>query len=207
MKIHGIAVAVLSAALVASACASRNAVTGEPTNALDRKLGAFSFIEEGDLVSFIVNTRATQYRDKDPYIPLEICVANHGAKELSLSRESFTLVDAEGNRYPCAGPRELLESYDPLDLDRRLQELQDIVFNRFSTYTFYPSKFSPTRAAPSRPGGSSVVRDNVTIPKFGFTIDLLYFPMPKTGIHKQKFELQMKARELPDTVFVKFMVL
>lgn len=207
MTARGIAAGLVCAVLVAAACSSRTPVTGEPTNALDRKLGAFSFIEEGDLVTFIVNTRATQYRDKEPYIPLEVCIANHGAKALSLSRESFTLVDAEGNRYPCAGPRELLESYDPLDLDRRLQELEDIVFNKFSTYVFYPSKFSPTRGLPVRAGASAVVRDNLTIPKFGFTIDLLYFPAPKTGIHKQKFELQMKARELPDTVYVKFMVL
>ena len=201
------AVAALSIGVAALACSGKTPVSGQPTTAVDRKLGYFTYMEEGDLVSLIVNTRATQYRDKEAYIPLEVAIANRGLKELELTRESFTLVDAEGNRYPCAAPGELLSGYDPLDLDRRLQELSEIVFNRFATFTFYPSKFSPTRAVFARTAGDAVVHDNVSLPKFGYTIDMIYFPQPKTGIHKKRFELHMNSKTLPEPVFVKFMVI
>jgi hypothetical protein len=174
---------------------------------VDTKLSTFAFMEEGNLVSFIVGTRATQYRDEAGYMPLEICIANRGVREISLTRESFTLVDSEGNRHACVGPRELLEKYEFLDLDLRLTELSDIVFNRFAAFTRYPSKFSPNRAISPNPAASSIVRDSVVIPKFGYIIDMIYFPVPKTGLHNQRFELFMQAPELPEPVFVKFLVL
>jgi len=140
------------------------------------------------------------------HIPIEISVANSGLKQLTLTRESFVLVDAEGNRYPAAGPKELLENYEFLDLDRRLQEIEGVTFNRFATYTIYPSKFSPTRRNPVRPGESSLVRDSITVPKFGYLIDFLYFPRPTQGVMGRKFELFMSAPELEHPVFVKFEV-
>jgi hypothetical protein len=98
-----------------------------------------------------------------------------------------------------------MEGYDFLDLDRQnLSELDDIVFNKFATYHRYGSKFSPTRMASVR--GSGLVRDLVALPKFGYIIDYIYFPTPTTGIKDHRFELFLESNELPDPVFVKFMV-
>jgi hypothetical protein len=174
---------------------------------LDRKLSTFAFIEEGKLVSFIVDTRPTRYREEGGYIPLEICIANRGVKKISLTRESFTLKDQDGNEYPCVGPKELMDHYEFLDLDRRLAELSEIVFNRFAAFVQYPSKFSPTRAVPDNPLASTLVRDSVGLPQYGFIVDYIYFPRPKTGVLGKRFELFLKAPELPDPVFVKFAVL
>ncbi len=44
----------------------------------------------------------------------------------------------------------------------------------------------------------------MTLPKFGYLVDFLYFPRPKTGVLNQRFELFLDAPELPDPVFVKF---
>ena len=191
--------------LLASACATRQPMTGQSAPDVDRKLSTFAFIEEGKLATFIVDTRPTRYREKERYIPVEIALANRGVKQLSLTRESFTLTDENGNRYPCASPKELLANYDFLDLDRNLAELSEIVFNRFGAMTAYPSKFSPTRR-PSRAGESTVVTDIVQLPKFGYLLDMLYFPMPGTGLVGHKFELTMSAPELTDPIFVKFEV-
>ena len=191
--------------LLAGACASRQPMTGQAAPDVDRKLSTFAFIEEGKLATFIVDTRPTRYREKEKYIPVEIALANRGVKQLSLTRESFTLTDENGNRYPCASPKELLANYDFLDLDRNLAELSEIVFNRFGAMTPYPSKFSPTRR-PSRVGESTVVTDTVQLPKFGYLLDMLYFPMPGTGLVGHKFELTMSAPELTDPIFVKFEV-
>ena len=192
-------------ALLAVACASRQPMTGQIAADVDRKLSTFAYIEEGSLVTFIVDTRPTRYREAERYIPVEIAIANHGVKQLSLTRESFTLADESGNRFPCASPKELLSDYDFLDLDRNLAELSEIVFNRFAAMTAYPSKFSPTRR-PSRPGESSIVTENVQLPRYGYLMDMLYFPIPPTGLKGHKFELAMTAPELTDAIFVKFEV-
>ena len=191
--------------LLAASCATRQPMTGQVAPDVDRKLSTFAYIEEGKLATFIVDTRATRYRGKDAYIPIEIAIANMGVKQLTLTRESFTLADDKGNRYPCASPRELLDNYDFLDLDRDLEELEGIVFNRFGALTRYPSNFSPTHFA-VREGQSRVVIDRVQLPKFGYLLDMIYFPQPKTGLTGHSFEVAMTAPELTDAIFVKFEV-
>ena len=96
--------------LTMTACASRQPMTGQQAADVDRKLSTFAFIEEGKLATFIVDTRATRYREKERYIPVEVSIANRGVKQLTLTRESFTLADENGNRYPCASPKELLDN-------------------------------------------------------------------------------------------------
>jgi hypothetical protein len=195
--------------LTLAACASRQTVEGQPTTGLDRKLSTFAWIEQGDLVTFIVGTRAARYRDKSEFMPIEIAIANTGVKTLVLTRESFTLIDEQGTRYPAASPRELMEGYEFLDLDReQLSELALIVDSKFAAYTHYSSKFSPTRSSvfDTVPTASTVVRDMVSLPKFGFIIDYIYFPKPETGIKDHRFELFMESQNLSEPVFVKFEV-
>ena len=194
-------------ALAALPGCARKELRGQTTTGLDPKLSTFAYIEDGDVVAFIVDVRATQYREKDAYIPFEIGVANRGLRSMTLTRESFVLVDEAGNRYPAASPKELLAGYEFLDLDRRLSEIADITFNKFSTFTRYRSKFSPTRQGPSRPGEGTLVQDTVVLPKFGYLIDFLYFPTPPGGIAGKKFELFLKTPELQDPIYVKFRVL
>lgn len=200
----GVALSLLLA-LAAAGCGVRQEVRGQETTGLDRKLSKFAFIEDGDIVTLIVGTRATRYRDGTSYIPLELAIANNGVRQLRLTREQFTLIDEEGNRYPAASPQELMEGYEFLDLDRtNLAELEGIVFNKFAAYQRYPSKLSPTRMA--RTGRSEVVRDLVSLPKFGYLLDFIYFPAPSTGVKGHRFELFIDSPDLETPVFVKFLV-
>jgi hypothetical protein len=185
-------------------CATRQPIRGQEAKGLDRKLSTFAYFEEGDIVTLIVDTRATRDKDGSPYMPFEVAIANHGVRKLALTLESFTLIDKEGNRYPAATPRELLQGYDMLDFDRNLAELEGIVFNRFAAMARYPSNFSPTRT--TSVGGSNIVRDMVSLPKHGYVIDFIYFPVPATGIRDQPFELFLDSPDLEDPVFVKFEV-
>jgi hypothetical protein len=187
---------------VISSCATRQPIRGQETSGLDRKLSTYAYFEEGDIVTLIVDTRPARDKDGSPYMPLEIAVANHGLRRLALTLESFTLIDKEGNRYPAATPRELLQGYDMLDFDRNLAELEGIVFNRFGALARYPSHFSPTRTTPIH--GSNIVRDLIALPKHGYVIDFIYFPVPRTGIRDQPFELFLDSPDLTDPVFVKF---
>ena len=189
------------ATLCLGGCASRQPMRGQETTGLDRKLSTFAFIEEGDLVTFVVGTKAARYRDGTAFMPVEIALANTGVKSLLVTRELFTLVDEQGNRYPAASPTELIQGYEFLDLDREsFAELRSILTSKFAAFQAYPSKLSPTREL------GAIVRDNVTLPKFGYFIDYLYFPKPATGIKGHKFDLFLASPSLPDPVFVKFAV-
>ena len=201
-------VRILSALLILSVpagCSARQPMRGQETTGLDRKLSTYAFIEQGDLMTLIVDTRATRYREATPYIPIEIAIANNGLRQIVLTRESFTLIDEDGNRYPAASPKELIEGYEFLDLDRdQLAELEGIIFNKFATFHRYPSMFSPTRNFAF--GRSNLVRDVVSLPKFGYLLDFIYFPAPKTGLLGHRFELFVDSQQLENPVFVKFEV-
>ena len=188
-----------------ASCATRRPLRGQEVDGFDKKLSTYAYIEEGDLVTLIVDTRAARDKDGRKYVPLEIAIANHGMRVLSLTRESFTLLDANGNRYPVASPRELLESYDMLDFDRNLAEIEGITFNRFAAMARYPSNFSPTRTVQAGLG-NNLVQDYVGLPRHGYIIDFIYFPQPKSGLMNKQFELFLTAPELEDPVFVKFIV-
>jgi hypothetical protein len=200
------AVSVVAITLMLS-CATRQPVVGQPTSGVDRKLSTFVYIEEGSVGTLLVGTRSAQYRREAAYVPLEISIANRGLDRMTLTRESFTLVDDTGRRYPCAGPSELMSGYPFLDLDRRLQEIDEIVFNRFSALTRYPSQFSPIRQGSALTGTSTLVRDTVSLPRFGYLIDVIYFPMPEGGIPSGRaFELFVDAPEFEEPIYCKFLV-
>lgn len=192
-------VVVAACALLVAGCV-RQPIRGQPTSGLDRKLSTFAYIEEGDLLTFVVGTKAARDRQTSPYVPFEIALANHGLRELTLTRESFTLVDANGRRYPLATPSELIETYELLDFDREYAELEGIVFNRFAAFARYASQFSPTRT------GATIVDDRIALPKGGYIIDTLHFPRPSGELRGQTFELFLAAPELEEPVFLKFEV-
>ncbi len=196
--------AVFAVCMLAGSCGTRRPIRGQETSGFDRKLSTFAYMEEGDILTLIVDTRPARDKDGSNYVPLEIAIANHGLRNLTLTLESFTLIDGEGNRYPAAGARELLENYGMLDFDRNLGELEGIVFNKFAAMPRYPSHFSPTRTVTV--GGSTLVRDFVVLPRHGYLIDFIYFPAPKTGVRDQPFELFLDSKDLAEPVFVKFEV-
>jgi hypothetical protein len=196
-------VAVVCLLAAAPGCV-RQPMRGVPATGLDRKLSTFAFIEEGDLVTVIVDVLATRDRGEHAYVPLEVAIANQGLKHLRLTRESFSLVDDAGQRYPLSTARELIEGYDLLDHDRRVAELVRILPSRFATFTRYPSRFSPQPMGPDdRP---TLVLDSVTLPQYGYLLDVLYFPMPAGGVNRKTLELFVESADLPDPVFVRFSV-
>lgn len=205
-------ISILLAAALASvlaACGAHQPMEGRSPDDLDRKLSTFAYIEQGDLVTFIVDTQAARYREKSAFMPIEIAIANNGLRNLVITRESFQLIDEQGNRYPAASPRELYEGYDFLDIDRNnLAELELIVHNKFAAYTRYESKFAPTHLSGRDMDlvSPTTVRDMVSLPRFGYLLDFIYFPKPTTGIKGHRFELFLDAQGLENPVFVKFEV-
>lgn len=186
-------------ALLAVGCAIWNApLPREP--GLHPQLTRYGYIEEGRLVSLLVDTEAARRREQAKMIPFGVGVANIGLDRLTLTRESFTLIDDAGRRYPMASMAEaraagLLTEYDrTLSADARAAFL-----SRFSYWPFVRSAFFPRVER-------GLARDHIQLPRRSATYDVLYFPHPEGRLVGRRYELWMDTAELSEAVFVKFAV-
>jgi len=190
------AVAALAPACIIGGSTRRAQKPGE----LDYKLGPFTYMEEGKLVSLAVGTEATKERENEKFIPLHLCFANRGAPTLTITRESFTLQDENGKRYPLASLQEVGVSYGPSIMDRHFTTTFDMFRSRLTTFQLVESNFFPERAT------GRIVIDRVEIPRFYYILDLIYFPHPDDQVVGRRFELHVKPTGIEDEFFVKFLV-
>jgi hypothetical protein len=177
-----------------------SAARGQPSTELDPKYDRFTYRLESDKVLVGVTTFVARYREKDKYLPLEIGVANKKLNKLTLTRDSFTLIDELGNEYPLTSPEELLDNYRKQSVDLRIAHITHIFRSFFGGLSSVDSNFQPERP------GHSLVWDRVELPRTYFMIDMLYFQHPATGIRGKKFELRVSTPELEEPLQVRFMV-
>src|SRR5262249_53557289 len=160
------AVAALAPACIIGGSTRRAQKPGE----LDYKLGPFTYMEGGELGSLAVGPQAPKEPEKREVIPLHLCFANRGAPTLTITRESFTLQDENGKRYPLASLQEVGVSYGPSIMDRHFTTTFDMFRSRLTTFQLVESNFFPERAT------GRIVIDRVEIPRFYYILDLIYFP-------------------------------
>ena len=170
-----------------------------PDMEISRTLTPFSFIEEGKLVILIVGVEAARFREDAEFVPLAVAVGNKKVRPaLRVTRESFYLVDPEGNRIEQAAYEEVLDRYSNMDMDRRLLGDRGFILTKFDVYMRIPARFFPL------PGRAGVVNDRVEIPTLGYMENVLYFPMPAGGLKGRRFDLFLDCQPLEDPVFVTF---
>ncbi len=176
------------------------AVRGQVSNELDPKYDRFTYTLESDRILVGVTTFVARYRENDEYVPLEIGVANKKLNKLTLTRDSFTLIDELGNEYPLVSPEELLDNYRKQSVDLRIAHIIHIYRSLFGGLSSVDSNFQPNRP------GHSLVWDKVELPRTYFMIDVIYFQRPATGIKGKKFELRVSTPELEEPIQVRFMI-
>jgi hypothetical protein len=191
--------AVLAGIAVLGGCAAGSYYGRNSESQLDRKFSLTSYIEEGTQVALIVGVRPAGIVKDQGYVPFEIGVANKGLEELTITPESFVLIDDQGNRYPAVSAEELYREYRRVDVDRRLGEIFQVMLGKFQTYSIIQSNFTPSFDAPT-------LVPTAHLPRYSMIYDLLYFPEPEDGVRGRRFELFMSAPELEDPVFVQFQV-
>ncbi len=162
-------------------------------------LSISSFIEHGEQVTLVVGTRPAFIRRDKAYMGLEFAVSNNGLESLTVSRESFTLLDSQGRQYPAVDPEELRDAGYSVDLDRRLGEMLPVLVDRFQSYEYVRSNFTPGYADP-------VERSPVYLPRFSWTYGFIYFPYPPDAQKNQRYELLFKAPEVDDTIVIRFLL-
>jgi hypothetical protein len=201
-----LAAAALLSIVAAAGCASL--FGGLPQEeGLHPRLTRFAYLEEGKLVSLAVDTEAARRRTDAEYIPLAVGVANIGLDRLVINRESFTLVDDAGNRYPLAGIKELRASKPNVMYDYRLTaQFRGVYASRFEIWPRMPAVFFPVPSSEPALRDRGVARDRVELSQKTWMEDLLYFPRPEGKLLDRRYELWLDTEQLENPVFVKFAI-
>jgi hypothetical protein len=190
----------LMVALAAGCTYSQSRVVKPGT--LSPTLAPMVYKEEGALILMTVGVSATRFHGDDPFIPLEVWIANKGVEPyIRLNRESLYLMDTFGKRYGMAGVEEVRKLQTGASMDRQTIESTSAPYSAFKFDAYRPvdSQFFPLL-------GATLLHDRVEIPKYCFIRDILYFPRPDGELIGGIFELHLTAKELPEEVFVVFEV-
>ena len=97
--------------------------------------------------------------------------------------------------------RELSENYPRLELDRRLfHQNRQFTLIGVDLYTYVESAFYPVS------GPRSLLIDKVSLPPRAYMEDVLYFPVPQSGLNGVPLRLLFKVSGLDDPIQVVFEV-
>ena len=193
-----LAAALLAVTLGGCATAERNP---NVVGTFSEKLSPYNYKEEGNLVLMIVGVEAARFIRREPYVPLFVQVANKSKSTFQITRESFVLEDSLGHEYPMAPAQEVGARYARLDLDRRMfQQNHSITGVGVGLFTFVSSNFFPSA------GRRALLIQQVSLPPVAYMEDVLYFPIPETGLNGVPLRLLFKVKELPEPVQVVFEV-
>ncbi|HEV8700119.1 MAG TPA: hypothetical protein VGV60_02490 [Candidatus Polarisedimenticolia bacterium] len=165
------------------------------------KLSAFNYKEDGSLASLVVGVEGARFIRKEAYFPLFVQVGNKSKVTFTITREAFTLEDPLGRQYSIAPAREVAENYGRLDLDRRLfVQNRQFTATGVGLMTHIPSDFYPSSAR------RSLLIEQLILPPHGFMEDVIYFPIPESGLNGVPLRLLFKVKEIDEPIQVVFEV-
>lgn len=194
-------IAVSTVVLVLSACASSAGRSPADAEKLSAKLTPFTYYDEGDLAFIGADTRAAQYIKDESMFPVGIAIVNKTLKSMTISRESFTLEDGQGKRYPLVSYEEFRASYRRSNTDDRLSDnFVESMIGRFINFSRTPLRLFPNT------GSNNNVRNETEIARRQMALGYVYFPVPEGGVHQRTFRLLVKMKEFPETFVVRFKV-
>ena len=159
----------------------------------------FTYREQAGNVTFMVDSYTAFYAAGQPYVPLHVAIAVFKGTKLDLSLESFSLLDAEGNRAYPASFGEIENDYKRLQQDKELMRMHPMnVGQQMSTLSQASSTFYPETAS------RRMATESVELPVGTWWQDTIYFPMP-SGLDGV-MSMELRASGLEDPITVKFRV-
>ena len=165
------------------------------------KLSPYNYREEGSLVRMIVGVDAARYIRSEAYVPLFVQVANKSKATFAVTPESFMLEDPLGRQYGVVPAADVAARYGRLDVDRRLFQQNKAITNTYTElFTLIGSDFFPSSAR------HALRIDQVSLPPHSYMEDVLYFPIPETGLNGVTLRLVFRDRALQEPVMVVFEV-
>lgn len=197
---------VFVAALVVSlaSCVQGQKSQIRSTQPLDKaespKMSQFVYYEQGKELFIGVDGRAAMYIKQESMFPLGLGLANTGKSGITVTKESFVLETASGERYPPVSYQEYTRDYNRSRADVKLSDsFLEMLNLRFATYTFLPWRPFPAAGQPS------TVLNQIELGRLIWTHGYVYFPVPEDGIHDRSFALLVTPSEgSEDTFIVRF---
>jgi hypothetical protein len=195
-----LAAALLLAATGLLACVGLQRNPNVPGTYSD-KLSPYNYREDGSLASIVVGVDAARFVRSEPFVPLFVQVINKSKQTFEVTRESFLLEDRLGKQYGVAPAAEVADSYPRLDVDRRLfLQNRSITLTYVSLYTYITSEFFPSSSR------RTLLIDRVSLPPHSYMEDVLYFPIPDSGLNDVPLRLLFQVPGLSDPIQVVFAV-
>lgn len=192
------AAAALAAALGGCVSLERNPNVISPYS---DKLSPYNYKEEGSVALLVAGVEAARFIREESYFPLFVQVANKSKGTFEITREAFTLEDALGRQYSITPAREVAERYPRQDLDRRLfQQNRQFTATGIGLFTYVPSDFYPSLAR------RSLLIEHVALPSHAYMEDVLYFPIPESGLNGVPLRLLFKVKGIEEAIQVVFEV-
>ena len=150
----------------------------------------------GDDVKLLVSTQLASLRRGDAFIPVPVAVGLFGTgKSITITAESFVLVDSAGHRYVPPAYTDLVQRYDKLRFDQEVLRARPLsVGLEFESLHRMRSNFFPA------PG--TLRYDRVSLAPFGWFSDVIYFPRPATLEGVLTLELHAEGLATPVTARV-----
>jgi hypothetical protein len=135
-----------------------------------------TYKEERGRLIVLVDALPASFRDDSPYVPIPVAIGlqTYGAT-VTVSPETFTLVDQAGSSYPAASYREVAEDYDPLLFDVGLVAGRPITAQQFVLSRRLPASFYPSL-------GTAARIPEVHLDAYTWFRDVIYFPRPDAGL-------------------------
>jgi len=161
---------------------------------------SFSFAtykERDDRTIVLVSTLTAAVFERAPFVPLQVAVGVRGrGPTLTVSAESFELIDRDGQHYPMPSYDELLAAGNLLERVELVRNQNPIVIGQqFANSTPVASGFFP---AP----GTRILIPRVYMPRETFFNTLIYFPTPDGGL-EGVLTLRFQAEGLPEPIDVR----
>ncbi|HEX4824383.1 MAG TPA: hypothetical protein VFV19_08725 [Candidatus Polarisedimenticolaceae bacterium] len=147
-------------------------------NRTSDRFGYSTFLEDAGRVTILADGYPASVAPKSGYVPVPVAVAvTQPGRRVVFRPESFTLVDADGHAVPAASFEEITTKYGRRNHDRSLARLRPIaVPETIGALLQVPSAFYPPVN-----GGTRI--PEVELSSGTWFQDILYFPVPPSGLH------------------------
>ena len=151
-------------------------------------------------ITILVGSYPAGFDQGDDLVPLQIAIGIRGEDaKLTITPESFTLIDPDGKSYPMASYSELVHHDRLMRFTERIDRAQPLVLGeQFANSTRIQSRFFPSLSEQIRI--SRVHLDRTT-----YLQDLLYFKRPALGLDGV-LTLRFQAEGMSEAIEVRFEV-
>jgi hypothetical protein len=159
-----------------------------------------TFKESSGPITILVGSYTAAFEPAEEFVPLQIAIGIRGKDaSLTITPDSFTLIDPDGNSYPTATYSELAPHDRLMRSAEAIDRAQPLVMGQqFANSTRIQSRFYPVPSERIR-------IPRVHLDRTTYLRDLLYFKRPSSGLDGV-LTLRFEAQGMAEPIDVRFEV-